>query len=306
MPTTAPVPPAGATVLLRGRGDVDGQPGDEVITLFSDGTLHAGHWVGRVALTGAGDYFMGEQAGIRVEVLDGSVGSHVVVVGLPTAEEEDPPNRWQAFRPDGALLRRILDTTPGSYGVTALRFPGDGTVRYTQDGWTACQGTAGQDVAPVHEITRGSDGGGDLVEVKRTPTGAIQACDQLAACPWIYVEGAGGPVKVGEILRELRGKTSSALQALELPAAPSGPLVLRVAEEEDEVTFLDEIFVEADGVRIYPASCAAAATPAYCQADHVPLRMRRGDVLALTFELPAATAPVVFARGYYVPTPSRP
>lgn len=296
-------PPAGASVVLQGEGDVDGKPGAERITLYSDGTLHAGAWAGKADPKHGDAVFMEQQATVRVELL--SKGVPAIVLGLPTAEPEDPPTRWQVFVAGDGALRRILDLAPGAYGQTELRFPGDGTVHYTQDGWSACTAVEGQPSGPIHEITLGAGDGGMLVEKARTPTGKAQDCSQLAACPWIYVDTADGPVKVGEILRDLRGRASYALQALALPAAPGGTFSLRVAEEEDEVTFLDEIYVEAGGERIYPTACSAAVPPAYCAADHVPLRMAKGDVLRLAFELSAAAEPVVFARGYYIPTPSR-
>lgn len=295
--------PAGASVVLQGEGDVDGKPGAERITLYSDGTLHAGAWAGKADAAHGDAVFMERQGTVRVELL--AAGVRAVVLGLPAEEQEDPPTRWQVFVASDGALRRVLDITPGSYGEVGLRFPGDGTVRYTEDGWTACAASEGQPSGPIHEITLGPGDDGMLVEKAKTPTGKAQDCGQLAACPWIYVDTADGPVKVGEILRDLRGRTSYALQALALPAAPRGTLSLRVVEEEDEVTFLDEIYVEAGGERIYPTACSAAARPAYCEADHVPLRMQKGDVLRLAFELPAAAEPVVFARGYYIPTPSR-
>jgi hypothetical protein len=311
MPGAAPTPPAGAAVVVEGHGDLDGKPGDEALRLYSDGTIFGGNWVGRVQVPAATDYFREHQASISVEVLDQAKGTRVVVIALPTEEDEDPPNRYQILAPRGAALATIYDQVLGVYGVTQLRFPGDGTVRYTEDSWTACgspHGEAGaspSEPVSIDEITLALDGGGVLARTQESPSGQTFDCNDLAACPWIYVDGAAGPVRVGEILRDVRGRAAYALQHLALPAAAAGPLRVRVAEEEDEVTFLDEIYVEADGLRVAPTACATAAPQAYCVADHQPLRLARGDVLELTFDLPAATTPIVFARGYYVPTPSR-
>ena len=310
MPTTVPTAPAGVTTVLTGAGDLDGRPDDEQITLYADGTLIAGNWVGHVKVDEGSDYFRGEQAHATVEVLDRAKGTRVVVIALPTAEEEDPPNHYQVFAPRGAELIAIYDDVLGVYGVTPLTFTGDGTVTYTQDSWTACgsphgEATQASGEVPVHQITLTVDGSGKLVESGRAPTGEKFDCANLAACPWIYVDGAAGPIRVGEILRDVRGRAAYTLQDLALPAAAAGPLHVRVAEEEDEVTFLDEIYVDADGLHVAPTACATEAPPAYCAADHQPHRMERGDVLELTFELPRGATPTVFARGYYVPTPSR-
>ncbi len=158
---------------------------------------------------------------------------------------------------------------------------------------------------PIHEVILALDASGTLAVREKKPTGETFDCNNLAACPWVYVVGVDGPVRIGEILRDVRGKAAYTLQDLALPAADRGPLHLRLAEEEDEVTFLDEIYVEVDGEKLAPAACATTAAPAYCAADHVPYRLEKGDAIELTFDLPASSTPTVFARGYYVPTPSR-
>ncbi len=305
MPTAPPTPPAGVAALATATADVDGRPGDEALAVYADGTVIAGGWVGKAEVPAANEYFTREYAKISVEVLDAAKGTRVVFVQLATEGDEDPPARYQLFAPRGTGLVRIYDDVLGTYGNPDLRFPGDGTVRYTEDGWTSCGDSAASGTAPIHEVTLGLDPGGTLIQTARTPSGQTQDCSQLSACPWIYVDGADGPVRVGEILRDLRGRAAYALQDLALPAADAGAFRVRVAEEEDEVTFLDEIYLEVDGLRLAPTTCATMAPPAYCAADHRPFRMVKGDVLDLTFELPRATTPTVFARGYYIPTPRR-
>lgn len=304
MPSTTPTPPAGVAVLLTGAGDLDGKAGDETITLYADGTLIAGNWQGKAFAEPGSEYFQSKQATISVAVLDKA--TRVVVIALPTAEEEDPPNHYEVLAPKGDQLLTIFEQTVGNYGVTDLVFPGDGTMRYVQDSWTACGGgEPAASPAPIHEVVFAADASGALVEREKKPTGETFDCNNLAACPWVYVVGADGPVRIGEILRDVRGKAAYTLQELALPAADRGPLHVRVAEEEDEVTFLDEVYVEVDGAKLAPAACATTAAPAYCAADHVPYRMQKGDVLDLAFDLPASSTPTIFARGYYVPTPSR-
>ncbi len=301
---TPPTPPVGVATLATGSGDVDGKPGDESLAVYADGTVLAGGWQGKVDVPQASEYFTKEYSKISAEVLDAGKGVRAVFVVLATEGEEDPPARYQVLTPrDGALVK-IYDAVLGNYGSPPLRFAGDGTVKYTEDSWTSC-GNAGAGSVPVHEVTLGLDGSGMLVQQARTPTAETFDCNNLAACPWIYVDGADGPVKVGEILRNVRGKAAYTLQPLALPAADAGSLRIRVAEEEEEVTYLDEIYVEADGVRLAPTACATATPPAYCVADHQPLRLRQGDVLELTFDLPRSTTPTIYARGYYVPTPLR-
>lgn len=305
-PSKAPPAPEGVALVATAFGDIDSRPDREVLSIYADGTLLAGGWQGKAEVPTSTDWFKSQQSKISAEVLDQAKGSHVIIVALPTEEDEDPPNRYQLFVPGAGGLTKIYDQVIGVYGVTDLRFPGDGTVRYIEDSWSACgsphgEATEHDGTVPIHEVTLALDASGQLVEHDRTESGQTFDCGGLAACPWIYVDGATGPVRVGEILRNVRGHEAYVLQDLALPAVAAGPLHVRVAEEKDEVTFLDEIYVEVDGLHLAPTACAAATAPAYCAADHQPLRLQKGDVLDLTFDLPSGATPTVFARGYYIP-----
>ena len=299
-----PARPAADTVLLRVQAELDDAPGLDPIELRADGTLVAGAATGRAELTGASDFWMHEQSSLTVVELDRRRHLRAVLVGLPIAEDEDPPNRYQLFLLEPGGLRRVLDLSPGAYGVTSLVFSGDGSVRYTEDGWTACA-RAGHPSRPVaREEVSLRMRGGEMREAGRRRTSLRQNCDELAACPVVYVVGAAGEVRVGEILRDLRGAAADALQGLDL-AAPSGSEVrVRLSEEEHEVTRLDEIYLDVDGVRIESRGCAGARSP-WCEAGGDRLSLREGDALELVFELPEdARVLTLFARGHYVPTPT--
>lgn len=285
-------------VLVRGRGDLDGLGGDEALSLHSDGSLRAGAVTGRAEVTGGTEYFMKKQAELRVVEVDRARGVRALLVALPTDAEEDPDNRYQLFIADGCALRRVLDLTVGGYGVTEVVFPGDGTASYVEDGWTACERAhfPGKPVARQEIVLRLV--GGDMVESARRASAQTQDCGQLAACPFVYRVEGGEVIRVGEILRDLRGAGAYALQPLALAAGQGGVMHLRLSEEKPEVTSLDEIYLEVDGQRIAPRECAAAPAPAFCAADHRMHRMGRGDTLDLTFD---ATGPAtLYARGFYV------
>ena len=295
---------AGATrtgVLLSTTGNIDGAEGDESITFDADGTLRAGSLSTRVELPEMNDYFWDEQAVLRIVMLDSAKKQVAIHLGVPTGDSEDPPNVERLFIARRGRLVKVFDQVLGVYNPTDLAFPGDGTLRYVEQGWTACI-RAKHSTTPVVKqevVFRLNRAGTSMVEWKRIDTKDTQRCDELAASPYVYaVSDSGAATRVGEILRDLRGARAYSLQSLPLP---HGTVRLRLAEEKPEVTYLDEILLEAGGVELRPISCRGDPVPAYCAADHVPFVMRRGDTLDLAFEAAAGDEVTLFARGYYVP-----
>jgi len=282
--TPEPAPEPAAPVVLRGPDAL----------LREDGRVEAFGLVGEVEMTGAGEYWMEQQASVEVAYLD--AGERVVIVALPVAEEEDPPNRYQVLMPRDGALQEILDLSIGAYGAQELRFPGDGTAEYTEDGWSACDREEHPQTPVEREVVVMRMQDGRLEEAERRPTGETQDCSMLAACPFVYVVAAEGEALAGEILRNLRGASAYATQTLALGGVPRGvEVVLR--EEKPETTYLDSVSLEVDGVVHAPVGCGAEA---YCEADGVPFVMREGDELRLRFAAPAGEG-VLRASGYYVP-----
>lgn len=106
----------------------------------------------------------------------------------------------------------------------------------------------------------------------------------------------------GEILRNLVGPDAKARQELALnPPAGAKTVRLRLSEEKDETTFVDQLSLEVDGRIIAPGSCQEGDGE-FCKEDGVDHILRRGEVLELTFSLPGAWSRVMLrANGYYVP-----
>jgi len=121
------------------------------------------------------------------------------------------------------------------------------------------------------------------------------------ACPWIYVANGTGFERRTEILRNRRGPDSAGTEitALEPVAAQDGAIVLRVAEEKDEVTLLDALILRVDGVAVF------ADMPELSADDGQTVILRRGESIDLRFPVPAGYAAgdavSVVASGYYVP-----
>ncbi|WP_437634856.1 hypothetical protein [Sorangium sp. So ce854] len=299
--TGAAPEPEPAAVLLSIEGDVDGVPGDEQITLRAGGVLSAGAASIRVEIEPSPDVYWKQQA--RLEIVDLGGKRRGILFAAPTADLEDPPDRLRVYvLRDGSLVP-VLDKVLGAYGMLKLQFPGDGTARYIEDGWTACDRVAGAKKVARQQVTFRLDAAGTrMVESGRKPTRHVQVCDELAACPYVDVLDAGKPRRIGEILRDVRGARAATVQSLDVGDHGAGPITIRISEEKAEVTFLDEVFVEAGGARIHPRGCDITPSPAYCAPDGHPHVLRQGDSLDLVFD--AGGHAVLFARGYYVPTPT--
>ncbi|WP_437780164.1 hypothetical protein [Sorangium sp. So ce1097] len=293
--------PEPAAVLLSTEGDVDGVPGDEQITLRAGGLLTVGAASIRVEIEPSPAVYWKQQA--RLDIVDLGGKRRGVLFAAPTADLEDPPDRFRVYVLHNGSLVPVLDEVIGAYGITQLQFPGDGTARYIEDGWTACDRVAGAKKVAREQVTFRLDAAGTrMIESGRKPTRHVQACDELAACPYVDVLDAGRPRRIGEILRDVRGARAATVQSLELGDHGAGPIAIRISEEKAEVTFLDEVFVEAGGARIHPRGCDVTPSPAHCAADGRPHVLRQGDTLDLVFD--AGGRVVLFARGYYVPTPT--
>ncbi len=281
------------------ESDVDGKPGTEVIALRFDGTLSIGAASTKLDLV-AYDNSASEdwRDALSLKTVPLGQGRRGVLFAAPTDDPEDPPMRFRVFVVTGGTVRTVLDQVLGTYGTPTLRFAPDGSATYTEDGWGACTRAKHPASVALDEVTFHLDGAGDQMrEVSRVPTAVIQKCDELAACPFVDVIENGRVRRVGEILRNVRGAAASTLQSL---AMPGGVSTIRISEEKREVTYLDEIYLELDGVRTSPRSCDVAMPPAYCVADGEPFVMHQGDTLELEFAGHAQAAEL-FARGYYIP-----
>jgi hypothetical protein len=298
-PDVGAIAPADET-LLEIRAEWDAIPGPDPIALRGDGRLTAAAEEGRASLPTSGGYFFDEQARIEVVQLGHPKYARAIVVAIPTGDEEDPANVYQLFVSDGGALKKVWEATVGSYGVVPLTFAGDGTVRYLEDGWTACERAKFPAKVKLQTVVLAIGKDGMLGEVKRQATKQTQDCGMLAACPFVYVVGDGEPVRVGEILRNLRGAAAYGEQSLALPLPHDGSLRVRIAEEKHEVTRLDAIAIVVDGVEVLPRACGSGEALSYCEADRSYAVLRRGDVLELEFAVPRGAESIdLLAAGYY-------
>lgn len=126
------------------------------------------------------------------------------------------------------------------------------------------------------------------------------------ACPWLYVWNGEGYERRTEILRNVR---SAALEQTEVTAigsvsAVNGEIVIRIAEEKDEVTYLDALTLQI-GDTVLAAESGAETTALLAGIDGQYLVLHEGESVELRFRAPegfvdGANATVI-ATGYYIP-----
>ncbi len=128
------------------------------------------------------------------------------------------------------------------------------------------------------------------------------------ACPWLYVYNGRSFEKRIEILRNVRGKQNERTEIT--PIGPveivDGFLTVRVAEEKDEITFMDELYLIVEGIEVRAeANPDVAARVAEKDQDYVLLA--NGESHEFRFRLPDSfaarqrvTVSIVVA-GFYAP-----
>jgi hypothetical protein len=111
------------------------------------------------------------------------------------------------------------------------------------------------------------------------------------ASPWLYVSTDGTFERRFEILRNVRDHEHTEI-------TPLGPVMestvtIRIVEEKDEITYLDALYLEVDGVSV------VADNPLLAADDDDYLILHQGESVDLQFVVPPGDISVV-AVGYYV------
>jgi hypothetical protein len=130
------------------------------------------------------------------------------------------------------------------------------------------------------------------------------------ACPWLYVYDGRSFERRTEILRNARGRRNEGTE--QTPIGPvevvDGAITLRVAEEKDEISFIDELTIVVDGLALRAESddCPAARVAA---RDGDYLTIAAGESCTFHLGLPDSVSGQervnvsVVVSGYYVPLP---
>jgi hypothetical protein len=232
-------------------------------------------------------YFGG--VGISVIDIDAADRRKEILIQRRGESEEDPWYEFTVAIYDGGLHVQELWHS-GGYNSGEVVLDGRGTL------------TLYYDECPDSTMVEYRLRGAGLVESGRK-TVRTHDPDRCAACPHVYALEGDAFVYRGEILRNLSSPELETKQALRLSRAAIGGervVTIELREEKDETTFLEEIYLEIDGVAIEPRECAAGG--GFCRSDGSYHVIERGDSLRLTFAVDAASGtPRLVAVGYYVP-----
>jgi hypothetical protein len=187
----------------------------------------------------------------------------------------------------------VVDLGPGTYAVAAAfiarRPPADANEEIDWNGTFG--GGASTDLQTV------------VIEPGETSVVVLEMTDDNGwACPWLYVFDGEDFERRTEILRDLRGPENEQTETTALGpiTAVDGFITIRIAEEKEEITYLDSLALLIDGETIY-----AEAQPIVLTDDGDYLTLSQGESVELRFPVPASFADgdgvSVVANGYYVP-----
>jgi hypothetical protein len=144
-----------------------------------------------------------------------------------------------------------------------------------------------------------------MIGAGTTTASTVQVTDDNGwACPWLHVYNGHTFERRTEILRQLRGPDQERTEVTPLGPVPvvDGVITIRIAEERDEVSFIDALYLKIDGATVR-AEGDPVVTAQVAAADGNALILQRGDAVELRFRVPASYAegdPVqVIATGYY-------
>jgi len=273
-PPDTPAEPEGEVVKKLSE-DLDGDGAPEAIVVGP----------GKVTIGSMSAVFEGEieelsDIGVEVVDFDKSDKSRELAVSAWSGEDDLD---YTLFRYDGKQL------TSSSVHLSNANVPGDGTL---VDTYANC----GQHRTTVYKLVDGK-----LAKDSEKTSGKFDET-QCAACPYVFVRGPAGERLVGEILRDVRGRSAETTQSLALPASAvvQGVLHVRVAELKPETTYVDVLYITAGDRTVFARDCDGA----WCQRDASYEVLHRGDTRELVFEV-GALAPgetvTLWATGYYVP-----
>ena len=186
----------------------------------------------------------------------------------------------------------IGDFAPGTYGVVAAFL----TAPLSRE-----DAGVGDDVVLWAGVT-GGGANSDLITVELTTeektTLEIPMTDANGwACPWLYVFDGENYVRYGEILRNLRGVENARTEITELVdyTVIDGVINLRIAEEKDEISYIDSFYLLVNDEPVY------ADDPRLSADDNDYLVLHLGDSIDLQFFVgdAAISSVQVVASGYY-------
>lgn len=123
------------------------------------------------------------------------------------------------------------------------------------------------------------------------------------SCPWLYVYNGKCFMKQTEILKDVVGVHNKTTTLYEVPhtAIKNGVLKIKIQEEKDEITHLDQLQIRLNGKTYLPQERIAPLA----NNDGKYRKLKKGESLTLTFKLPtqlkASDKVMLESTGFYIP-----
>ncbi len=202
--------------------------------------------------------------------------------------------------PEGYLSTHFK---PGNYYAAAvfLAAPIDKTAAGHSDEVILYAGTTGGGVSTGYQKI--------VIEPGKTCSIKIDLTDENGwACPWLYVYNGRNFERRTEFLRNIRGKQNEQTEVSQIGpvAIIDNTITLKVTEEKDEVSFIDELYIIADGIKLY-AKADPYVAEKIARKDQDYLTISSGQSYEFAFNLPSSFAGrkqvdvVLVVSGFYVP-----
>lgn len=178
---------------------------------------------------------------------------------------------------------------PGRYGVAAAFLTGPVTREEVGAGedailWAGITGGGANTQLQIVEIVAGET---TSIDFPMTDSNGW-------ACPWLYVFDGENYVRYSEILRNVRDEARTEITDLYGFAVVDGEILLRIAEEEEEISYLDGFYLLVDGEPVYADNALLSAV------DGESLILHQGESVDLRFAVDGTPETVqVVAHGYY-------
>ncbi|MDX2305482.1 MAG: hypothetical protein NW226_21905 [Microscillaceae bacterium] len=122
------------------------------------------------------------------------------------------------------------------------------------------------------------------------------------SCPWLYVWNGKEFVRQSEVIKDVVGKTNEKMTSTSIaPACMMGQILkIRIQEEKDEISFLNQVVLKINDQLILPQNQKALENE-----DDSYISLKKGESIELEFiwkeAITSDTKIELFTRGYYEP-----
>jgi hypothetical protein len=135
--------------------------------------------------------------------------------------------------------------------------------------------------------------------IKKTNLYVGKESEIIAACPYVYLKTREAYIFKGEIIRNLIGKSAESIQTLELGTANSEKIIVRIKEEKEEISYLNQITVKSDNKIISPLILGNNSDLKF--DDKKYYQLKKGEFIDLEFKVAKNSKITLIGKGYYIP-----